>query len=170
MPVERFATPFAFPSNGRAAICRAASEEDAPSAGTTQPGAGIGIAGSGSGIGDRTAELVRIPDPDPGPPNPVSEHQLQTYSRRAWERRMGVNVIDALGGLARQARRVEVIDVGDLGVEKIERLEHEARPARDAIASLGIPQRRALRRDAGILDERARTKMPHAQTAEDRPL
>ena len=55
-----------------------------------------------------------------------------------------------------------------VGVEEVEHLEHQARPVGEAIADLSIPQRRAARRDARVLDERTRTEVTDAEAAEER--
>ena len=70
--------------------------------------------------------------------------------------RMRVDVLHAVGRLAGQARCVEVVDVRDVRIEDVERLQHEASLVRQPIADLAIPNRRALRVDAPILDEGAR--------------
>ena len=79
---------------------------------------------------------------------------------------MRVDIIDAFINFTRQARCVEVIDIRRVGVEDVEDFEDDARLAGQPLPGLSVPQRRALRHHARIFDQRARTEMTHAQTAE----
>ena len=100
---------------------------------------------------------------------PVSESELKTKTGRSWKRRMGMDVVDAGHGLARQSRGVEIVDVGDLGVKDVEQLEHEASlTLSDAPSDLSIPESRARGLDARVLDERTRAEVADADAAEER--
>src|ERR1700730_13460069 len=79
---------------------------------------------------------------------------------------MGVHVGDAASGLTRQPRSVEVVDVAVLRVEGVEQLCDESRAMRQAVATLQIDERRLLRLNATVLDERSRAEMTNAHRAE----
>ena len=81
---------------------------------------------------------------------------------------MHVNVLHSVRRLAGQTRCVDVVNVRDVRVENVEHLQHEASLARQSIANPAIPDRRALRVDAPILNEWARTEMANSKTSKYR--
>jgi hypothetical protein len=99
----------------------------------------------------------------------ASKRELDTDPRRPRESRMCVNVLHTVSRLAGQARCVEVVNVRDVGVEDVERLQYEAGIVRQPIGHLAIPERRALRVNAPVLDERARSEMRNAKASKYRP-
>ncbi len=73
------------------------------------------------------------------------------------------------GGLIQRIRSpTNPVRFRDVRVEDVERLQHEAGLVRQSVADLAIPDRRALRSDAPILNEWARTEMTNAKASKCR--
>ena len=88
---------------------------------------------------------------------------------RSLESRVRVDVVHALERLTRQPGRVEVVDIGHVGVEQIEALDCQAQLVGEVHANLSVPDRRRLRRDGPVLDERPWTEVPQPDAAGDAP-
>src|SRR5688572_2510686 len=93
------------------------------------------------------------------------ERDFQRNAGRPRNGRVEMEVLHR-GGLAAQLRLEEVVDVRHLRVEEVEAFDEQPHTLRELVADLAVDDRRLLRLDAGVLDERPRAEVTEPQAAE----
>src|SRR5438067_9983360 len=87
----------------------------------------------------------------------TSESQDQIQPRGTRQRRMQMDVVGALEGLAGQSRPVVVIDVAVGRIENIEEIENQLHVLRQLVTTLEVRELRRLGSDRIVFVQRART-------------
>ena len=95
------------------------------------------------------------------------EAEGQADARRARQRRMQVDVVDAVRPVRRADATCRSSRCRCLRVEQVEHIDATAHALAEPIAAFDVDERGRLRADRVVFDERSRTEVPQPQAAED---